>query len=285
MKILQALPFVESGAADAFACTPADLAMACASHNGEDFHVARVSALLDRLGLGEGDLACGAQKPSFRPAARALAEKGEAPCRLHNNCSGKHAGFLALARHLGVATRGYDTRGHPVQQAVFEAVAAMAGQEPEMPFGIDGCSAPNPAMPLLGLARAMARLAVPDDLPPLRATAAARLRQAMADHPELVAGTGRACTRLMRACEPGTVVKTGAEGVFTAIAPDLGLGFACKIDDGATRASEVLIAALLDRFGLIRDEARDGIADLIATPITNRRGEHVGLVRMTPDWS
>ncbi|MCF4165393.1 asparaginase [Zavarzinia compransoris] len=285
MKILQALPLVESGAADAFACTPVELAMACASHNGEPFHVEAAAGLLARLGLGESDLACGPQKPSFGPAARALAAAGEAPCRLHNNCSGKHAGFLTLARHFGAPTRGYERREHPVQQAVFETVAAMAGTTPDMPHGIDGCAAPNPVMPLSALALAMARLAAPDGLSPVRARAAARLRRAMADHPDHVAGTGRACTRLMRACRPGTVVKTGAEGVFTAIAPDLGLGFACKIDDGATRASTVLIAALLDHHGLIREEARRDVADLIETPLTNWNGTAIGLVRMAADWA
>ena len=285
MKILQAVPLVESGAADRFACTPAELALACASHNGEDLHVATAAGLLSRLGLGEGDLACGAHAPSYGPAAKALAARGEAPCRLHNNCSGKHAGFLTLARHLEVPTGGYEQRGHAVQQMVFEAVAGLADQGIDLPYGIDGCAAPNPALPLRNLALAMARVAAPARLAPVRAAAVTRLCRAMADHPFLIAGTRRACTRLMQACRPGTVVKVGAEAVFIAIDPTQGLGFACKIDDGGTRAAEVLIAHLLDRFHLIRDEARGEIADLLATPLTNWGGTPVGEVRIAPDWA
>ncbi|PWR21936.1 asparaginase [Zavarzinia compransoris] len=285
MKILQAVPLVESGAADRFACTAAELALACASHNGEEAHVATAAGLLARLGLGEGDLACGAHAPSHGPAAKALAARGEAPCRLHNNCSGKHAGFLTVARHLGAPVAGYEQRRHPVQQAVFEAVAGLAGQAADLPYGIDGCAAPNPALPLHGLALAMARIAAPAGLAPGRAAAVTRLRQAMAAHPFLVAGSGRACTRLMQAARPGTVVKVGAEGVFIAIAPDPGLGFALKIDDGGTRAAEVLIARLLDRFGLIRDDARATVADLLTTPLANWGGTPVGEIRIAPDWT
>ncbi|PWR20194.1 asparaginase [Zavarzinia aquatilis] len=285
MKILQAIPLIESGAADAFACTPAELALACASHSGEAMHVEAVGAWLARIGRGEADLVCGPQMPAYVPAAEAMIREGRHPCRLHNNCSGKHAGFLTLARHLGARAAGYNRREHPVQQAVFAAVAGLTGAGEDMAFGIDGCAAPAPALPLQGLALAMARIAAPDGLPPARAEAVSRLRAAMAAHPELVAGTGRACTRLMRAAAPGTVVKVGAEAVYIGILPALGLGLALKIDDGGTRAAELLVAALLDRFGQIRPEARGDIADLLAPLLRNWAGDEVGALRLAPDWA
>jgi len=280
MKILQAVPLVESGAADAFACTPAELALACASHNGEEIHTRAVAAWLDRLGLTQDDLACAAHTPYYGPSAEALIRAGEKPCRLHNNCSGKHTGFLALAKHMDVPTRGYENRRHAVQEAAFEATASLADQPVDMPFGIDGCAAPNPALPLKSLGLAMARIAAPDGLAPARARSVTRLREAMRAHPYLVAGAGRACTRLMQATLPGTVVKTGAEAAFIGIAPAKGLGFALKIDDGGTRGAETLAANLLDRLGLIEDAHRAGIADLLAPPITNWGGELVGRVRL-----
>ncbi len=285
MKILQALPLVESGAADAFACTPAELALACASHGGEPMHVEAVAAWLARIGQAEHDLACGPHAPYYSPAAEAMIREGRRPCRLHNNCSGKHAGFLTLARHLGAPAAGYTRREHPVQRAVFAAVAGLTGESADMPFGIDGCAAPAPAFPLRALALAMARIAAPDGLPAARAEAALRLRAAMAAHPELVAGTGRACTRLMRAAAPGTVVKVGAEAVYVGILPALGLGLALKIDDGGTRAAELLVAALLDHLGQIRDEARADIADLLAPVLRNGAGDVVGALRLAPDWA
>lgn len=285
MKILQALPLVESGAADAFACTPAELALACASHGGEPMHVEAVGTWLARIGRGEADLVCGPQAPYHAPTAEAMIREGRRPCRLHNNCSGKHAGFLTLARHLGAPAAGYDRREHPVQRAVFAAVAGLTGESEDMPFGIDGCAAPAPAFPLRALALAMARIAAPAALPTSRAEAALRLRAAMAEHPELVAGTGRACTRLMRAATPGTVVKVGAEAVYIGILPALGLGLALKIDDGGTRAAELLIAALLDRFALIREEARADVDDLLAPVLRNWAGDAVGTLRLAPDWA
>lgn len=281
MKILQAVPLVESGAADAFACTPAELALACASHNGEEIHTKAVAAWLARLELDQDDLACAAHTPYYGPSAEALIRAGQKPCRLHNNCSGKHTGFLALARHLGVPTRGYEDRRHAVQEAAFAATAELADQPVEMPWGIDGCAAPNPALPLRALALAMARIADTGGLPPLRARSVTRLREAMRANPYLVAGAGRACTRLMEATLPGTVVKTGAEAAFIGIAPAKGLGFALKIDDGTTRGAETLAANLLDRLGLIEAAGRDGIADLLAPPITNWGGAVVGGIRVT----
>ena len=270
-KMVQALPLVESGAADRARLGVAQLALACASHSGARSHTDRVSAWLGDLGLTDDALRCGPQWPSDEAALHAMIRAGATPCQVHNNCSGKHAGFLTLARDMGAGPE-YTDIDHPVQQAARDAFERMTGQD-SPGFGIDGCSAPNFQTTLLGLARAMARFAAaPAD------SAAGRLRAAMMAHPDLVAGEGRACTRLMRAVPGAVAVKTGAEGVFTAILPGRGLGVALKIVDGATRASESAIAALLVRLGVF--EPGDPVAQsFVAAPILNRRGIVTGVMR------
>ncbi|MHA3914372.1 asparaginase [Halovulum sp. GXIMD14793] len=246
-KMIQALPLVESGAAAGL--TAEHLALACASHNGAEGHTSRVAAWLSDLGLAEADLRCGPQMPRDRDAARTLHLSDHAPCQLHNNCSGKHAGFLTLNRHLG-GSADYIDPDHPVQKAVRAAFEDMT-EETSPGYGIDGCSAPNFACTLAGLAKAAAKMANPSKLGATRSDAAERLVQAMAAHPFLVAGEGRACTELIEASSDGTVVKTGAEGVFLAILPKQGLGIALKAQDGATRAAEAAMAALLVRTGVL----------------------------------
>ena len=197
---------------------------------------------------------------------------GEAPTRVHNNCSGKHTGFLTIARHWDIATKGYEHHDHPVQRAVAAALGELSGIEGELAWGVDGCAAPNFALPLSAFARALAKLAAPDALTQSRANAARRIVRAMIAHPELVAGTGRACTILMRACNGRAAVKTGAEGYFAGMIPEAGLGIALKIDDGAGRAAETAMAAILDKLGLL---GSDGHA-ILRAPVANTRGANVG---------
>lgn len=280
IKLIQALPLVESGAADAAGLSSAELALACASHSGQPMHTEAVAAWLMRQGMNQADLACPAHAPMHAETAAALIRARRAPCRLHNNCSGKHSGFLTLARHLGRPLAGYERRDHAVQEAVFDTLVGLAGLTAAPPFGIDGCAAPNPFLPLQAVALAMARLAAPERLPSLRAAAARRLVAAMAAHPELVAGSGRACTRLIPAATGGAVVKLGAEGVYVGLLPALGFGFALKIDDGAGRASEVLAARLLDHLGAIAPAAQAGLADLFEAPVTTWGGVAVGTIRV-----
>ena len=199
--------------------------------------------------------------------------RGERWTPLHNNCSGKHTGFMTLARHLGAPVRGYELIEHPAQLMVETTLKEMAGLTGTLPYGVDGCTVPNFALSLTALARAMAQFADPSGLVPARRTAAERVVRAMTAHPELVAGTGRVCTNLMRQ-SPGLVAKTGAEGVYIAIVPSLGLGVALKIDDGASRASETLIAALLIALGAIPGEG--AAATLARAPVPNTRGVTVG---------
>ncbi len=275
LKPIQALPLLESGAADAFGLSDKEVALACASHSGEPMHTSRISAWLLRIGCSPADLACGPHPVRYEPEWEAMIKRGEAPTRLHNNCSGKHTGFLTVARHWDIATAGYETHGHPVQRAVAKVLGELSGIEGELPWGIDGCAAPNFALPLSGFARALAKLAAPDDhLPAPRGRAARRIVRAMIAHPELVAGTGRACTILMRACGGRAAVKTGAEGYFAGIVPQAGLGIALKVDDGAGRAAETAIAVILDKLGLL--DANGAAREILVAPVTNTRHAVVG---------
>ncbi len=269
-KMIQALPLIESGAAKAHHLTSRHLALACASHNGAQIHTDPVSAWLRDLDLADDDLRCGSQIPNDRPARNDLIKQDTSPCQVHNNCSGKHAGFLTLSKHLGAGPE-YIEAGHPVQTAVLEAFERTTGQS-SPGYGIDGCSAPNFATSLHAMARAMALFAAaPEDSPE------ATLTNAMCAHPELVAGEGRACTRLMRAA-PGVAVKTGAEGFFVGILREQKMGVALKIADGGTRAAECTMAAILTKLGALDAQDPTALAYTDA-PILNRRKIETGHMR------
>ena len=281
VKPIQALPLLESGAAEALAVSDAELALACASHGGEPLHVAAVRDWLARLGLAQADLECGAHPPLHEPSAEALVRSAAAPSALHNNCSGKHAAMLATARYLGEETRGYIRSAHPVQRRVAACLAEMSGCDLERaPVASDGCGIPTFALPLSGLARAMARLAEPAREGPTRAAACRRVAAAMAAHPLMVAGHGRCCTAVIEASGGEVLAKGGAEGVYTAALPGAGLGLALKAEDGARRASEAALLALLARLAALDASQHEGIAALVGSPVLNRRGEEVGVVRV-----
>lgn len=283
IKPFQAVPLVESGAADRLGFSEAELALACASHSGRPEHTARVAALLGRLGLAEADLGCGPHEPIDRDAACALCRSATPPGRLHNNCSGKHAAMLALARDLGAPTAGYLEPGHPVQRQILGSVGAFCGIDAQDRPGIDGCSAPAPAMPLAALAQGAALLADPSALAPARRDAVTRIRRAMQARPDLVAGPGRADLVLMRAV-PQLVTKTGAEGVFLGAVPPLRLGFAIKALDGAERAAETALLAVLDALGLLEPIDRTPLQSRIEPPIRDRNGVVVGRIAAAPAW-
>lgn len=284
VKPLQALPLIESGAADRFGLDSRHLALACASHGGEPEHVETVAAWLARVGLPQAALECGAHWPSDPDAARALARAGGEPCPLHNNCSGKHSGFLTTAAALGEGTEGYIQPDHPVQRRVTQALSEMMGLDlPAAPWGVDGCGIPTFAAPLPAVAAAMARLADPAALGRARAAACGRIRAAMRAHPHLVAGSGRPCTAVLQAV-PDVVVKAGAEGVYTMALPRRGLGVALKIEDGAGRAAEVAMIALLDHLGALDDDARAALANRPSAPVLNVAGKLVGEIRPAAGW-
>lgn len=274
-KMLQALPLVESGAADAAGLGTEQLALSCASHSGATIHVERVRAWLAAQGLGDDDLRCGGHIPTDKEQEKCIICGTGKPDQVHNNCSGKHAGFLTLAKHLGAGPE-YLELDHPVQKAVLEAFEDMTG-ETSPGHGIDGCSAPNFASSLDGMARAMARFARSDDST-ARGRAAIRLRDAMVTHPELVAGEGRACTELMRAMGGRVALKTGAEGFFIAILPDHGLGVALKIVDGHTRGAESAIASILIELGAL-DAEHPAARKFRNAPLVNCNGIHAAEVR------
>lgn len=276
-KMIQALPLVESGAADAAGLGAEHLALACASHSGETVHTGLAGRWLAAIGLSEADLRCGAHPPGDLDTQCALRVRGEPPTQLHNNCSGKHCGFLTLARQLGGGPEYIDP-GHPVQRAVRQATEEVSGER-VAGFAVDGCSAPNFALSLAGFATALARFATPEtSFSGARARAARRLVEAMAAHPVLVAGEGRGTTRLIQACQGRAVVKSGAEGVFAAILPGRGLGIALKIDDGAGRGAEAAMAALLARFGAL-ERGHPVFAALADAPLRNWRGIPHGHLR------
>lgn len=273
-KMIQALPLVTSGAAEAAGLKPAHLALACASHRGTPRHTECVTAWLSNLGLTDHDLRCGAHFPYDTKTEHAMRLAGDKPCQCHNNCSGKHSGFLTLTRHLRAGSEYIET-DHPVQKAVLEAFERVTG-ETSPGFGIDGCSAPNFAGSLHAMARAMAHFAASPE-----GSAEATLHQAMRLHPAFVAGEGSACTELMRATKDKVVIKTGAEGFYNAILPDQKLGVALKITDGATRASECAIAAILVKLGVLEPD-HPAATRLMNAPILNRREIVTGWIRPGP---
>ena len=273
-KMVQALPLLESGAGSGL--TDEQLALACASHNGEATHTVRVSKWLADLGLTDDALRCGPQLPLDRNTRNAMIRADDSPCQVHNNCSGKHAGFLTLAKHLN-AGPDYELIDHPVQQAC-KAAFEETTQETSPMFGIDGCSAPNHACTLHGLARSMSFFATAKDRSDSRSKAAVKLTNAMIGHPNLVAGDTRACTELMQAMGGQAAIKTGAEGVFIAILPERRMSIALKITDGATRASEAAIATLLVGLGVLDAQHPAAVARM-SPPIQNRRGLTTGHIK------
>lgn len=280
IKPIQALPLVESGAADAFGLGDAALALACGSHHGTPAHVASVTAWLDRVGPGVAALECGRQVPASSEAARTLFAAGGEPAAVHNNCSGKHAGMIATAVHRDEKIAGYVRPEHPVQQRILGTYEQVCGYGlSSAPRGFDGCSVPVIAMLLCNLAVGMARLGTPHSLPAPRAKAARRLLAAMAARPEMVEGDGSFCTEGMRAGDGKVLLKGGAEGMYVAILPALGLGVAIKIHDGARRAAEVAMAAVLRRLGAFYAAAVARLADWFTMPLANQAGRTVGEVR------
>jgi L-asparaginase II len=280
VKALQALPLLESGAADRFGLTDKEIALACASHSGGDDHVATARAMLAKAGRDERALECGVHWPLGEAEARALARSGRTPNALHNNCSGKHAGFICLACASGLEPKGYVAPGHAVQREVAAAIAAATGASlSEDMRGVDGCGIPTYAIPLIALARGFARLGTGEGLSPARRKAAARIRAAVVAHPLTVAGKGRFDTEVMSLVGARAFTKSGAEGVFCAALPEAGLGLAVKADDGAGRAGQVMIAALIRRFGGFDDETSAGFEPFASPRLLNWNGAEVGRLR------
>lgn len=284
----QAVPLVGSGAADRFGFTPRELAVACGSHSGQDVHVETVAGMLRKIGLGEDALRCGVHEPFDAETARNLRERGERPGILRNNCSGKHAGMLALALHLGADTATYDHPENPVQQAILRAIAQFSGvPASDIALGTDGCGVPVFGMPVRSMALMYARLVAPpaefDE--PTRRTCA-RVVEAMVTYPEMVGGTReRFDTEVMRAAAGRVVSKVGAEGIYTAgILPcerwPGGLGLAFKIEDGEDRRARPTVAIeALRQLGVLNADALEALSPYASFPVRNHRGDFVGEIR------
>lgn len=273
VKAFQCLPLLESGAADRFGLTDEEIALCCSSHNGEAGHVRVARALLAKAGNGEPLYECGAHWPFHEDSRLALIRSGEPCAEVHNNCSGKHAGMLALARHLGADPHGYVEPQHPVQRLIARRMGEMCGLDLDaQPMGIDGCSVPTWAIPLKNLAQGFARFTDPAN------DAARRIIKAVREHPFMVAGTGDFDTLIMEAV-PRLFVKTGAEGVYCACVPHAGLGIALKVDDGAARAAEAGIAAVLAGLDVWTADERAAIEGFRHHDLVNWRKRPVGEVR------
>jgi L-asparaginase II len=283
VKPIQALPLVETGAADAFGYGAVELALACASHGGEPRHVAAVENMLAAAGADSTGLECGPQWPSDEEARAALWRSGRQPTAIHNNCSGKHAGFLAVARHRGWEISGYVAPDHPVQELVRQALAEIAGTHLDASVrGVDGCSIPAYSIPLDRLAFGFARFVTGEGLSEIRAAAARRLIEACQSEPFFVAGTGRFCTQAMTIFGKRLIVKTGSEGVFCAGFPEHGLGAAVKCDDGAARAAEVMMGTVIAAVLKPQEPEMQRFRHRLRTPVSSRNGLPVGEVRPSP---
>ncbi|WP_439273348.1 asparaginase [Pseudochrobactrum sp. HB0163] len=279
IKAIQALPFVESGAADAYGFGNEELAMACASHSGEPEHVARAASMLAKAGLSCEDLECGAHWPSDQKVLIELARSGKEPTALNNNCSGKHAGFLCTCAHMGLKTKGYVKADSQIQTIVRQTMQDVTGaQHSPDEYGTDGCSIPTYAIGLDAMARGFARMATGNAMAPERAKAAKRLLNACMAAPFYVAGSRRACTELMQLAPGRIFVKTGAEGVFCGAVPELGLGFAMKCDDGATRAAEIMVTRLLAQLFAKDAEISAKLEEKSTRPMSNWNGIDFGFI-------
>lgn len=279
-KPFQAMPVIESGAAEQFQFGPREVAMICASHGGEPMHIELVQDLLNRIDASPDDLICGIHPPSDRASAEALVVQGQRPNVLHNNCSGKHTGMLTLARALNAPLQGYEKPDHAVQKTIRQNVAYMTGLAEESLYtGTDGCGVPTFYLPLERMAYSFARLVDPRGLEPAKAGSAMIVAEAMRMHPELVSGTGRLEVQLAQATEHRLVSKGGAEAVFCLGIPDRGLGLAVKIDDGNSRCMPTLVASILKQMGVLSAAEQQKLDGVLHPEIRNHAGTLVGDIR------
>ena len=287
-KPFQAIPLVASGAADHFGFTEQEVALACGSHNGEPIHTELAASMLRKVGVDVSALECGVHEPYSPEAAQALRDKGEQPTALHNNCSGKHAGMLAFAKHLGAPLENYTSPEHPVQLAIARTVSQFSGIPLEdLSVGVDGCAVPVFGITIRAMALAYVRLVSPArDFERPVSDACERIVKAMTTYPELIGGTkDRLDTEIMRAAPGAIVSKVGAEGVYTAgILPcedwPQGVGLALKIEDGDDRrARPTVVIESLRQLGALSDKALDHVSRYAFFPVHNRRGDLVGEIR------
>jgi L-asparaginase II len=277
-KPFQVMPFLETGGFDELVWGDEELALACASHGGEPEHVAVASRMLQSIGLEEGDLACGAHEPLSRRGVKAVRESGAPPCRLHNNCSGKHAAMLGRAHLSGWPTQGYEREGHPVQNAALDSVARWTGVPADkVERGVDGCGVVVFGLPLANMSRAYAMLALAatrgDEIP-------ARIARAIRTRPMLYGGSDRFDSLVVEETAGNVIPKIGAEGVHSVAILDRAIGCTVKVEDGAMRAQYPAVLRLLQVLGALPDPLPARLQDFARTRVKNTRGEVVGEVRV-----
>lgn len=273
IKAFQCVPLIESGATDRFGFVDEDIALACSSHNGEAEHVRVAASMLAKAGIKEAAYECGSHWPDRMDDKSALIKAAQSPRAIHNNCSGKHAGMLALAKHLGAPLENYVKREHPVQQAVAKTLDHYCNANTaNAPCGIDGCSVPTWAMPLTHLAQGFAKLFEADN------TTGQRIASAASSHPFLIAGTNKFDSKIMAAV-PRLFIKVGAEGVYCGAIPHASIGFALKIDDGAKRGAEVAVASMLAKLGCWTSAEKTTLETFTHLRMTNWRKLEVGETR------
>lgn len=285
IKFLQAIPFVESGAIARYGLDERHVALACASHNGEPIHAGLASDWLERIGLDQDDLECGAELPLHEATRYELMSEGRGPQRVHHNCSGKHLGFLSTCLVAGDPTRDYRRYGHAAQRRWFDVLEDVGrARVMQLPWGYDGCAIPSLAIPLQRTALMTARFGQLERFEGERRGAVEAIHAAVTAHPYLVAGKERLCTALMERCAPRLLVKVGADGVYTATDTEHGLGIALKIDDGSDAAARVALGAVLSVLGLVDDADREALAEYLSPELTNSRGEVIGRSEPSSTW-
>lgn len=284
-KAFQAIPFITSGAAERFGFLENEIALACASHSGEPIHTKLAAKMLAKIGLTEADLKCGAHDPFHEATSRAMIARVEKPTQIHNNCSGKHSAMLAFAKHIGADLSTYDLLENPIQKEILKTVAEFTGvPESEIKIGIDGCAAPNFALPVKAMALSYARLILPENLNPETREACRRIVSAMIAYPELIGGSERLDTKIMQALPGKIISKVGADGVYLAgVLPSpkwkRGLGIAFKVEDGDDyRARPVVATEVLKQLGILDDKAAEFLRAFAPLPVKNKRGDIVGRV-------
>lgn len=285
IKFLQAIPFVESGAVEAYGLDDRHIALACASHNGEPIHAGLAQDWLERIECSHDDLECGAELPLHKATQFELMSQGRGPQRIHHNCSGKHLGFLSTCKQHGEQTANYRLYNHAAQQRWFEVLESLSNTRvAQLPWGYDGCAIPTLAIPLQRIALAMARFGELSRFEGDRRAAIERIHAAVTSNPYMVAGKERLCTSLMERLAPQILVKVGADGVYTAVIPEHKLGVALKIDDGNESAARVALGAVLQALGLLPVEELRLLSEFFRPSVTNSRGETVGRIEPSSDW-
>jgi L-asparaginase II len=281
MKPFQAVPLIETGAAEAFGYSPAELSLSCASHSGESFHRESVLNIMSRIQLEEEALQCGTHIPRDIESYKQLVREGKELTPVFSNCSGKHSGMLATAVHMNEDIASYREVNHPVQQRILNAIEEVCGFPKEnIQLSVDGCGVPVHRLPLYNAALGFARLANPAGIASKERTGTLlTIRNAMMEYPEMVGGTKRFDTDVMNAFKGNIVAKAGAEAVQCIGVVDKGIGIAAKVEDGTARATSVVIMEVLKQLGIGDEHLFNLLEEYVNGPVFNARNDKIGVIK------